>query len=116
MGVPVGTVYLILSSLKSRLPAAAVALLRPFLHSSRPPSLIKVRPIFQYLAVFESQDRAERRLPCIALVGIEERCFNYHNVPGGVGVLETNLALWGCLEDPPLQLSKRRMPFDFRPA
>jgi len=83
------------------------------LHSPGPPSLIKVRPIFYDLAVFKSQDRAEGRLPCIALVGIEERCFNHHNVPSGVSVLETNLASWGCVENALLELSKGRMPFNF---
>src|SRR5260221_170306 len=89
---------------KSRLLAsAAVDLFHPFLHSPGPPSLIKVRPIFYYLTIFESQNSAKGRLPCLALVGIQQCRFNHHNVPGSEGVLETNLAPWGCLEHAPLE-------------
>src|SRR5271163_1861067 len=50
---------------------------------SRPPGIIHVRAVFNYLAVFEGQNRTERRLPLIALVGIEQRRFNHHDVTGG---------------------------------
>ena len=71
---------------------------------SRPPAIIQVRAVFNYLAVFEGQNRTEGRLPFIALVGIEQRSFNHHDVTGGVGMVETNLAPRSYLENATLEL------------
>src|SRR6266478_5258419 len=88
--------------------AGLLGLLKP-----GPSGVIQVGAVFYYAAVFESEDRAERRLPFITLIGIEKGCFNHHQVADRVGPFEANVAAGRNLDDALLELKKTRSPFNY---